>query len=99
MAAWIWIVIAIGALVAVALLVFGVLRSRERQQRREQAQELRQEAETRNQQAEERERIAQQHAREARESRKAAEEASAYADDLDPDGATREDERVPGRSA
>src|SRR5207253_9881459 len=41
MAAWIWILIAIGALVVLGLVVFGARRNREKTQRREQAQELR----------------------------------------------------------
>jgi flagellar biosynthesis/type III secretory pathway M-ring protein FliF/YscJ len=92
MAAWIWIVIAIGVLVFLALVAFGAMRGREKRQRREQASELRQEAETRTRQAEERERVAQEQVRQARDSRKAADEASAHADELDPDGATTPDE-------
>jgi flagellar biosynthesis/type III secretory pathway M-ring protein FliF/YscJ len=100
MAAWIWIVIAIGLLVVLALVAFGAMRGRDKRQRREQAQELRQEAETRSRQAEERERVAQDQVGEARDSRKAADEASAHADELDPDGATTPDEEsVRGRSA
>ena len=85
MAAWIWIVTAIGVLVALAVVVFGGMRGRDRRQRREQAQELRQEADTRTQQAEERERVAQEQVHEARESRRAAAEVGARANQIDPD--------------
>jgi FtsZ-interacting cell division protein ZipA len=92
MAAWIWILIAIGALVVVALLVFGARRSRDRRQRREQVRELRQEVDTRTRQAEERERVAQEQVQEARESRRIAAEVGARADRLDPDREGREDD-------
>jgi FtsZ-interacting cell division protein ZipA len=88
MAAWIWILIAIGVLVVLGLIIFGARRNREKTQRREQAQELRQEAETRTQQAEERERVAQEQVKQAKEARKVAAEVGARADHIDPDSET-----------
>ena len=87
MAAWIWIVIAIGALLVLGALVFGSLRAREKKltERREQAQELRQEADTRA-------RVAEGHELEAREARKEAAAVGARADRLDPDRETPDDE-------
>ena len=85
MAAWIWILIAIGALILLGLIVFGARRGREKTQRREQAQELRQHADSRIQQAEERERVAEEQAKQARESRRVAAEVGARADEIDPD--------------
>jgi uncharacterized protein HemX len=78
-------VIAICVLVVLALAAFGMLRGRERAQRREQAHELRQEADTRTQQAEERERVAHEQRQQAREARNVAAEVGARADRLDPD--------------
>ena len=92
MAAWIWILIAIGALVVLGLIVFAARRNREQTQRREQAQELRQEADTRTQQAEERERVAQEQVQQAKEARKVAAEVGARADHIDPDTETPEEE-------
>ena len=88
MAAWIWILIAIGALVVLGLVVFGARRNREKTQRREQAQELRQKADTHTQQAEERERVAQEQVQQAKEARKVAAEVGARADHIDPDAET-----------
>jgi FtsZ-interacting cell division protein ZipA len=91
MAAWVWVVIAIGVLVVLGLIVFGARRNREKTQRREQAQELRQEADTRTQQAEERERVAQEQVKQAKEARKVAAEVGARADHVDPDVDTPEE--------
>ena len=88
MAAWIWVLIAIGALVVLGVLVFGMRNNRDKAQRREQAQELRQEADTRTQQAEERERVAQEQVQQAKEARKVAAEVGARADHIDPDSET-----------
>ena len=85
MAAWIWVLIAIGALVVLGLIVFAARQNREKTQRREQAQELRQEADTRTRQAEERERVAREQAQQAREARKVAAQVGARADHIDPD--------------
>ena len=90
MAAWIWILIALGVLVVLGLTVVGALRGREKKQRRGQAQELRQEADTRTQQAVERERVAQEQVEQAKESRRVAAEVGARADQIDPDLDTEE---------
>ena len=83
MATWIWIVIAIGALLVLGLLIFGSLRARDKKltEWREQAQELRQEADRRA-------RVAEGHELEAREARREAAEVGARADRLDPDRET-----------
>jgi FtsZ-interacting cell division protein ZipA len=94
MAAWIWVLIAIGVLVVLGLIAFGAWRGREKAQRREQAQELRQEADSRTRQAEERERVAQEQVQQARESRRVAAEVGARADQLDPDRDAPEDEEL-----
>ena len=92
MAAWIWILIAIGALVVLALVIFGVRNNREKAQRREQAQELRQQADTHAQQALERERVAEEQVKQAKESRRVAAEVGARADHIDPDSETPEEQ-------
>jgi FtsZ-interacting cell division protein ZipA len=94
MAAWIWILIAIGALVVLGLVIFGVRNNREKTQRREQAQELRQKADTHARQAEERERVAQEQVQQAKEARKVAAEVGARADQIDPDAETPEEEKA-----
>jgi flagellar biosynthesis/type III secretory pathway M-ring protein FliF/YscJ len=87
MATWIWIVIAVGAVVLLLALVFGAKRGRERRivHRREKAHELREEAEERSRRADERERIAKEHAQQARDEREQAAEVGARADKIDPD--------------
>ena len=92
MAAWVWVLIAIGVLVVLGFVAFGMRRGREKAQRREQAQELRQEADTRTQQAEERERVAQKQVQQAKEARKVAAEVGARADHIDPDQETPDEE-------
>ena len=92
MAAWIWILIAIGLLVVLGLIVFGAWRGREKAQRREQAQELRQEADSRTRQAEERERVAEEQVEQAREARRVAAQVGARADEIDPDREQPDDE-------
>jgi uncharacterized protein HemX len=92
MAAWIWILIAIGVLVVLGLAIFGARRGRDKSQRRQQAQELRQQADTHRQQAEERERVAEEQVRQAREARKVAAQVGAQADDIDPDRAVAEED-------
>ena len=92
MAAWIWILIAIGALVVLALVIFGVRNNREKAERREQAQELRQQADTHAQQALERERVAEEQVKQAKESRRVAAEVGARADHIDPDSETPEEQ-------
>jgi uncharacterized protein HemX len=92
MAAWVWIVIAIGVLVVLGLVGFGMRRGREKAQRREQAQELRQQADTRTRQAEEREQVAHEQQEQAREAHRVAAEVGARADQLDPDREAPDDE-------
>src|SRR5437763_14179147 len=77
MPAWVWILIAIGAVILLAFLLFG-RRAREKRlgQRREKAQELRQEAEVQTRRAEERETMAREQADQARAARKEAAEAA-----------------------
>ena len=91
MAAWIWILIAIGMLVVLGVVVFGARRNRDKTQRREQAQELRQEADTHTRQAEERERVAQEQVEQAKEARRVAAEVGGRADRVDPDSETPDD--------
>jgi FtsZ-interacting cell division protein ZipA len=87
MASWIWILVAIGALILFAVLLLGGRRARERRivQKREKAQELRREAEVRTRRAEERETVAQEQADQARAERKHAAEAAERAARVDPD--------------
>ena len=92
MAAWVWILIALGVLAVLGVIVFGAKSNREKAQRREQAQELRQEADTRTQQAVERERVAEEQVRQAKEARKVAAEVGARADHIDPDSETPEED-------
>ena len=92
MATWVWIVIAISALLVLGLVGFGMMRGREKAQRREKAQELRQEAQARLEQAEERERVAREQQQQARDTRKVAAEVGARADQLDPDRETPDDD-------
>jgi uncharacterized protein HemX len=77
--------IAIAVVVVLAVAAFGMKRSREKAQRREEAQELRQKADTHTQQAMERERVAQEQVEQAKESRRVAAEVGARADQIDPD--------------
>jgi flagellar biosynthesis/type III secretory pathway M-ring protein FliF/YscJ len=91
-AAWIWILIAIGALVVLAVVAFAVRNNREKAQRREEAQELRQQADTHAQQALERERVAEEQVKQAKESRRVAAEVGARADHIDPDTETPEED-------
>jgi hypothetical protein len=87
MATWIWIVIAVAAVIVLAGLVFGGRRAKERRvgQQREQAQTLREEAQQRHRAAKERENLAQELSERAATERKAADEAAAHAARVDPD--------------
>ena len=87
MATWVWILIAVGALVVLAALLLGSRRAREKRvvQKREQADELRQEAEVRTRRAEEREAVAEEQAEQARAERKQAAEVAERAARVDPD--------------
>jgi FtsZ-interacting cell division protein ZipA len=87
MDAWVWIVIAVGAVVLLALLLVGLRRSRERrlQAKRDEARGLRQEAEARARLAEERSAVADELAQRADSARQEAQVASRRADEIDPD--------------
>jgi hypothetical protein len=87
MATWIWIVIAIAAIVVLGVLLFGGRRAKQRRvvQQREKAQELRQEAEQRHRTAKERESLAQELTERAKAERKEGDKAAAQAARVDPD--------------
>jgi Sec-independent protein translocase protein TatA len=88
MPTWIWILIAVAAVVILALLILPALRkSRERrlEKKRGEARELRQEAEQRLSRAGEQEALGQQQIERARRERSAAENAVVHAEDVDPD--------------
>jgi hypothetical protein len=87
MATWIWIAIAVGALILVALLALGGRKASERRvvKKREEARDLRQEAEVRTRRAEEREALAQEQADRAEAERREAAEVGARAAEIDPD--------------
>jgi hypothetical protein len=84
---WVWIVIAIGAVLLVLILVLAARRANERRiaTKRVEAGELRQQAESRSRRADERQAIAQEQAEEARLERLRAEEAAQRASRVDPD--------------
>ena len=94
MATWIWIVIAIGVVVVLALVVFGAWSGRQKQleQKREEAQGLRQQAETHNRQAVYRVRIARYHQLGAPVACQTAAVVGARADRIDPDSETPDEE-------
>jgi FtsZ-interacting cell division protein ZipA len=87
MATWIWILIAVGALVLIAVLLLGGRRAKEKRvvQKRGQARELRQEAESHARRAEEREAVAREQAEQARAERKQAAKVGERAAHVDPD--------------
>jgi Flp pilus assembly protein TadB len=87
MATWIWIVIAVAAVIVLAVAVFGGRRAKQRRvvKQREQAQTLREEAQQRHRTAKERENLAQELAERAKSERKAGDEAAAHAARVDPD--------------
>jgi flagellar biosynthesis/type III secretory pathway M-ring protein FliF/YscJ len=89
MATWIWIVIAIAAVVVLAVVLFAGRKAMQRRavaEQREQAQELRQEATERHRTAKERESLAQELAERAKAERKEGDKAAAHAARIDPDG-------------
>jgi flagellar biosynthesis/type III secretory pathway M-ring protein FliF/YscJ len=94
MDAWVWIVLAVIAVLVIAGIVFAATRGRQRrlESRREEASALRDRAEMRTEQAEQRAAAAEQrrreadaHAEEAKREREAADAAARRADELDPD--------------
>ena len=87
MATWIWIVIAIAAVVLLAVFVLGGRKAKNRRvvQQREKAKELRQEAQQRHRTAKERENLAQELAERAKAERKEGDKAAAQAARVDPD--------------
>ena len=84
---WVWIVIAVAAVLLVGLVIFAGRRARDRriENKRVEARELRQEAEMRGRSAEERELVAQEQAEQAQRERRGAEEAAERARRVDPD--------------
>jgi flagellar biosynthesis/type III secretory pathway M-ring protein FliF/YscJ len=84
---WVWIVIAVGAVIVVGLLLLGAVRARERrlEAKRGEAWELRQQAEAKAQRAEHRASVADELAEGARAERREAEVAARRADEVDPD--------------
>ena len=88
MPTWVWILIAVAAVVIVVLAFLPALRKgRERrlEKKRTESHELRQEAEQRLSRAGEQEALGQQQIERARRERAAAEDAVVRAEDLDPD--------------
>lgn len=87
MATWIWIVIAIAAVIVLAVVVFGGRQAKQRRvvKQREEAQTLRQEAQQRHRNAKERENLSKELAERAASERKAGDEAAAHAARVDPD--------------
>jgi FtsZ-interacting cell division protein ZipA len=87
MATWVWIVIAVGALVVLGLLLWSAQKTRERrlEAKRSEAVELRRQAEAKVQRSEHRASVAEELAEHARVERQEAEVASRRADEVDPD--------------
>jgi flagellar biosynthesis/type III secretory pathway M-ring protein FliF/YscJ len=87
MAAWVWIVIAIVALIVVALLLFVGKRERTRRigRKRGEARALREEALVRTRRADEREAVAREQSEKAMHERVAATESARRAESIDPD--------------
>jgi flagellar biosynthesis/type III secretory pathway M-ring protein FliF/YscJ len=85
MATWIWTVVAVIAVFAVGIVVFGILREKRLVRNRQRASRLREEAAERAKRAEERGRIANEQARQAHAEREEAAKIGARADRLDPD--------------
>ena len=87
MATWVWIVIAVAAVVVLAAFVLGGRKAKQKRivQQREKAQDLRQEAAQRHRSAKERENLAQELAERAKSERAEGDKAAAHAARVDPD--------------
>ena len=84
---WIWIVIAVGALIVLGLLLVSGRKARERRldSKREEASNLRRQAETKAQRAEHRASVAEELSQRATVERQEAVVAARRADEVDPD--------------
>jgi flagellar biosynthesis/type III secretory pathway M-ring protein FliF/YscJ len=84
---WIWIVIAVAAVIVLGLIVFAMRRARERrlEAKRQEAFELRQQAESKVLRAEHRTSVADELAERARKERREADLVAQRADEVDPD--------------
>jgi len=87
MGSWLWIVIGIAALIALAVVLWAARGSSQRREamKRVQARELRREADVRQTRATEREAMAKEQSEQAKKERVAAQQASQRADRVDPD--------------
>lgn len=94
MATWIWIVIAVAAVLVIGAVAFPAWRRRRQvQERREQAQGLRQQAQQRHSRAKERETMAEELVERAKAERKEGDKAAAQAAEVDPDRETEAQRR------
>lgn len=84
---WMWIVIAVAAIVLLAVVLFAARRARERrlEEKRTEAAELRRQSEAKLQRSEHRSSVADDLAERARQERREAQVAAQRADDVDPD--------------
>jgi FtsZ-interacting cell division protein ZipA len=84
---WVWIVIAVGAVIVLGLVLLAARRAREErlERKRSEALELRKQAEAKTQRAEHRASTADELAERARVERQEAEVAARRADEVDPD--------------
>jgi flagellar biosynthesis/type III secretory pathway M-ring protein FliF/YscJ len=88
MDAWVWIVIAIVAVVVIAAVLFaisGSMKRRRIEKRRAQAADLRQESSAQFGRAKERQALADEQAQRAKQERVAAQQAAERAHEIDPD--------------
>ena len=88
MDAWVWIVIAVVAVIVIAAVIFGISGSMKRrriEKKRAQATELRQESSAGFARAKERQSLADEQAQRAKQERVAAQQAAERAHAIDPD--------------
>lgn len=87
MATWVWIVIAVAALIVVGIVAVGAWKGRERrlESKRTEAQGLRRQAEQQSRRAQERSALADELADRAQGERQEAQVAGRRADEVDPD--------------